>query len=406
MGNHIYRLLLIGTHPIQYAAPVYRRLAQHPNLDVLVAYCSLQGAKRAVDPEFGVEVKWDLPLLDGYRWVEVPNRSPWPGVGRFLGLINPGFWRLIRNGGFDAILTHTGYLHLSFWIILLASKLSGTPLLFASDAATLRPRDHRIWKKLIKPLVVPRIYGLVDVVTVGCAAGHDFIKSLGIPEERIALTPNVVDNDWWSEQAGRVDRAAVRARWRIPISSPTALFCGKLQPWKRPLDVLRAFAQTEVRSAHLVFAGEGPIREAIESEARSLGIIDRVRVLGFVNQSELPGVYRAADVVVLSSEYDPCPDVVCEAMLCGCPVILSDAVPGRLDLVKTGETGIIYPCGDVTALALAMRAILNDNRLLNELSRAARRRMETWSPHEYISAIFQAVGQAAGKRSRRLVETA
>jgi len=406
MGNLMYKLLLIGTHPIQYAAPVYRRLAQHPNLDVLVAYCSLQGAERGVDPEFGVEVKWDLPLLEGYRWIEVPNRSPLPGVGRFWGLINPGFWSLIRNGGFDAILTHTGYLHLSFWIILLASKMSGTPLLFASDAATLRPRDHRIWKQLIKPIVVPRIYGLVDVVTVGCAAGHDFIKSLGVPEERIALTPNVVDNDWWTDQAARVDRAAVRAQWAVPGSSPTVLFCGKLQPWKRPLDVLRAFSQAAVPSAHLVFAGEGPLREAIEREARSLRIMDRVHMLGFVNQSELPGVYSAADVFVLSSEYDPCPDVVCEAMLCGCPVILSNAVPGRLDLVKTGETGIIYPCGDIAALALALRTILNDKRVLKGLSRAARRRMESWSPREYISAIFQAVGHAASKRSRRMVETA
>jgi glycosyltransferase involved in cell wall biosynthesis len=399
MGNRKYKLLLIGTHPIQYAAPVYRRLAQHPGLDVLVAYCSLQGAERAIDPEFGVEIKWDLPLLEGYKWIEVPNWSPWPGVGRFWGLINPGFWSLIRKGGFDGVLTHTGYLHLSFWIILLAAKMSRTPLLFASDAATLRPRDNKIWKKLIKPFVVPWIYGLADVVTVGCAAGHEFIKSLGIPEARIALTPNVVDNDWWSEQAARVDRAAVRARLGIPESSPTALFCGKLQPWKRPLDVLRAFARAEVPSGHVVFVGDGPLRETIESEARSLGIMDRVRMLGFVNQSALPEVYSAADVCVLSSEYDPCPDVVCEAMLCGCPVILSDAVPGRFDLVTNGETGFVYPCGDVPALSLALREALNDESRLKGLSRAARRRMESWSPREYISAMFQAVGQAAGMRS-------
>ncbi len=50
-----------------------------------------------IDPEFGVEVKWDTFVLDGYPWVHLPNRSPVPGIGRFFGLFNPGVWRLIRK---------------------------------------------------------------------------------------------------------------------------------------------------------------------------------------------------------------------------------------------------------------------------------------------------------------------
>ena len=76
-----YRVLLIASHPIQYAAPLYRLMAKHPQLDILVAYCSLQGAEKGVDPGFGVEVAWDVPLLEGYPWVHVPNRSPRPGIG-------------------------------------------------------------------------------------------------------------------------------------------------------------------------------------------------------------------------------------------------------------------------------------------------------------------------------------
>lgn len=78
-------------------------MAQHPRLNILVAYCSLQGAKPGVDPEFGVEVVWDIPLLEGYPWVEVPNKSPRPGLGRFFGLINPGLWELVGKGSFDAV---------------------------------------------------------------------------------------------------------------------------------------------------------------------------------------------------------------------------------------------------------------------------------------------------------------
>ena len=69
------RVLVINSHPVQYAAPIYRRMAQHPRLDLHVAYCTLRGAEAAHDPEFGATVKWDTPLLDGYSWTEVPNRG-------------------------------------------------------------------------------------------------------------------------------------------------------------------------------------------------------------------------------------------------------------------------------------------------------------------------------------------
>lgn len=92
-----YRVLIVDAHPVQYAPPLYRRMAQHPGVEILVAYCSLQGAERGIDPEFGVEVAWDLPLLEGYPWVQVPNRSLRPAIGRFFGLINSGLWKLVRR---------------------------------------------------------------------------------------------------------------------------------------------------------------------------------------------------------------------------------------------------------------------------------------------------------------------
>ena len=116
-------MLLVSAHPVQYASPVFRQMAQHPKLDIQVAYCSLQGAEPGLDPDFGVEVKWDVPLLEGYPWVKVDNKSPWPGSGRFWGLFNPGLWKLVSAGGYDAVVVFTGYKCASFWITLVAAKL-------------------------------------------------------------------------------------------------------------------------------------------------------------------------------------------------------------------------------------------------------------------------------------------
>jgi glycosyltransferase involved in cell wall biosynthesis len=395
-----YRLLLAFTHPVQYTSPVIREFARHPNLDINVAYCSLQGAEPGVDPGFGVEVAWDVPLLDGYPWANVRNWSPFPGLNRFFGLINPGLWAMIRRGNYDAVVGYTGYANASFWILLTASKIHRVPILFGTDATSLKPRDGKRWKMAIKKHLLPAIFRLADAVIIPSEAGRQFILSLGIPETRVFLTPFAVDNTWWQRRANEVDRQAMRNGWNIPENSVVALFCAKLQPWKRPHDAIRAFAKANVQGGFLVFAGEGPLRGDLEAEARSLGIAERVRFLGFVNQTNLPAVYRSVELLVLPSEYDPCPVVVCEAMLCGCPVVLSDEIRGRFDLVKHNETGFIFPCGNVEALAKILSNALADRVKLSGMSQAAADRMTNWTPRENAEGVARAVARACNDRGQ------
>jgi len=394
MDERRYRVLLVSTHPVQYAAPVFRQMAQHPRLEILLAYCSLQGAEPGIDPEFGVPIAWDVPLLTGYPWVHVPNRSLRPGLGRFFGLLNPGLWRLVRAGGFDAVVAYTGYRYASFWIAAAAAKLHRKALLFGTDAHELRPRDRREWKSGFKRWFWPRLFRLADVVIVPSSRSVALMRSLGVPAERVMLTPYTVNNDWWAKQAERVDRAAVRREWGVPEFAPVVLFCAKLQRWKRPQDVLGAFAKADRSEAHLVYAGEGPLRADLQAQANTLGVAERVHFLGFANQSQLPAVYRASDLLVLPSEYEPFGVVVNEAMLCGCAVAVSDRVGAGYDLVRMGETGFVFPCGDVDALAGILRENLPARERLQQMGEAARKRLESWSPRESIEALAQAIERA------------
>lgn len=372
-------------------------MAKDPRFEILLAYCSLQGAESQFDPGFGIDVKWDIPLLEGYPWVQVPNRSPISTVGSFFHLLNPGIWRLISDGRFDAVVLLTGYMCATFWMAIAAAKWNRIPVLFGTDATVLKPLDNKRWKLPVKRLLLPAIFRLADVVIAPSEASRQFLIGMGIPESRIVLTPFVVNNPWWRQRASEVDRAAIRREWGIPAESVVALFCAKLQSWKRPHDVLRAFAKASLDGTYLVFAGEGPLRANLEATAKSLGVAERTRFLGFVNQSYLPSVYTSADLFVLPSEYDACPVVVCEAMLCGCPVVLSDEIRGRFDLVKNGETGFIYPTGNVDALAAILSVALRDRDKLKELSRAAVTRMETWSPREHLEGTARAVKQACDR---------
>lgn len=396
MAERQYRVLAICAHPVQYSAPLFRRMARQPNLDLLVAYCTLRGAEAGHDPEFGATVKWDVPLLDGYRWVQIPNKGS--GGESFWGIYNPGIWGLIREGKFDAILCYTGYLRASFWIARVRAWLSGVSFLFGTDTTTLSSQDGRQWKRPIKRLFWPLLYRLATQVIVPSSGTRELMLSLGIAADRITLTPFSVDNEWWLAQSVKVDRKAVRSSWGIPPEAVVILYCAKLQPWKRPQDLLQAFARSELKNGFLVVAGEGPFRSRMEEEAAKLGISERTRFLGFVNQSQLPAVYTASDVLVLPSSYEPFGVVVNEASLCGCAAVASDRVGSARDLIATVDPGLVYPCGDVEALSTLLSKLTRDPERVRELGRAARRRLAEWSPEDTVAGTVEAVEAAVGRK--------
>jgi len=396
MSERRFRVLVIASHPVQYSSPVFRLMAQHPTLDFHVAYCSLRGAEAGHDPEFGRSVKWDVPLLDGYAWTHVQNRGS--GSESFFGLCNPGLWKLIREGRFDAAICFTGYIRASFWISYFAAKYAGAAFLFGTDATTLASRDSRKWKQLVKSLVWPVLFRLADQVIVPSTRTQNLILSLGISGERVTLAPYVVDNAWWTRESAGVNRQAVRASWGVGPADTVVLFCAKLQPWKRPADLLRAFAKANLPNAHLLFAGDGPLRQQLEEEAAALGINGRVRFLGFANQSQLPALYTSADLMVLPSEYEPFGVVVNEAMLCGCPVVASDRVGAAVDLVAPVHPQFIFRCGDIDGLAGILSRAVADGAVLKEISRRGIACVRSRSPEKNVAATVEAVDRAVSRR--------
>ena len=405
MTERRFKVLAIASHPVQYMAPLFRRMAQEPELELQVAYCSLRGAAAAgYDADFQAAVQWDVPLLNGYSWVEVPNKGS--GGESFWGLNNPGLREVIRGGRFDAVLCYLGYVRASFWIARRASKAYGAAFLFGTDAHSLTPRDAKRWKVWLKRALWPWLFRQADQVFVPSSGTFELMRSMGIPSERITLTPYSVDNEWWKAESAKVNREEVRGGWGVTAEQPVILFCAKLAPWKRPMDLLRAFAQAKrtLSDAQLIFAGDGVQRADLEAESEKLGLRESVRFLGFVNQSRLPALYTAADLLVLPSEYEPFAVVVNEAMCCGCPVIVSDQVGAARDLVVPVRAEFVFRSGDIAALADALKNAFADRKELRETAQRGREQVETHSPQKTIAGTVEAVKQAvqrAGVAGRR-----
>jgi glycosyltransferase involved in cell wall biosynthesis len=388
------RVLVVSTHPVQYATPQYRRLAADERVELGVLFLSMASVEGAVDQDFERTIRWDVSLLEGFRWFHPPNRSPRPSVNRFFGLVNPGVWRLIRRARADVVVLH-GYRAASFWIAWAAARVSRASVVWTTDTTTLESRDGRSWKASLKDRMLPWLLRTGDAILVPSSRGRRFLISLGIAPDRVYLTPIVVDNAFFASRSNIADPITTRRAWGVPEDAFIALFVAKLVEWKRPDDLMRAAAV--MPDTWVVFAGDGALRSHLEQLADSLGISQHVRFLGFVNQTELPAVYRAADVLVLPSAFEPFGLVVNEAFSCGTPAIASDACGCVEDLIVEGETGFSFPSGDVAALSDRLRGIQHPGAR-ERMAAGARARISEWGPEANQEASVAVFRELAARR--------
>jgi glycosyltransferase involved in cell wall biosynthesis len=349
-----YRVACLVSHPIQYQAPLFRYLAARPGIDLTVFFLSDHSIHAYRDSGFGVNVKWDVPLLDGYRYEFLPRM----GGGNELSFWWPwtfGLRARLRRGRFDALWVH-GYAHRGCLAGIAAAKSLNIPVLLRGESNLLSETDDAL-KLGVKRIAMPALLRTIDGALAIGRLNRDYYLHYGIDASRIFPMPYAVDNEFFRTAAlrARPNREALRAELGLKSQRPVILFASKMQPHKRAGDLLEAYARlspdNEANSAaYLIFAGDGEERIALECRARELKC-DSIRFVGFRNQSELPAFYDLCDVFVLPSEHEPWGLVVNEAMNAGKPVIVSDRVGAGTDLVEEGINGFIYSVGDVAALA-------------------------------------------------------
>ncbi|MEZ4655466.1 MAG: glycosyltransferase family 4 protein [Candidatus Eisenbacteria bacterium] len=166
----------------------------------------------------------------------------------------------------------------------------------------------------------------------------------------------------------------------------TLLSVGRLSLAKGFQHAIEACALLRERGVDFEYriVGDGPLRESMAATIQSRSLGDRVILLGALDQSELPDLYRASDALLAPSIIGPAgardglPNVVVEAMACGIPCIGSDTV-GIPEAVRTGETGILVPPGDAAGLADAMQRLAEDRGSCRRMGEAA----HAWVTQEF-----------------------
>ena len=193
-------------------------------------------------------------------------------------------------------------------------------------------------------------------------------------------------------------REAVRKSLGLS-SRRTGIFVGRFVEVKGVEIILEAMAGlAPEKQPQLLLVGDGPLKSSYEK------IIQRhnlpVRLVGFQQKDQLPGLYAAADFFILPSLSEPWGVVVNEAMACGLPLLLSDQVGAAYDLLEERRNGFMIPAGDVAAWrkALVVMMELTDAEL-QRMGDASRERVRPWNHEANVRNVLECVKQVLRPRN-------
>jgi glycosyltransferase involved in cell wall biosynthesis len=214
--------------------------------------------------------------------------------------------------------------------------------------------------------VVPRSIARADLVLADSAhTRSDIVSLLGVPPDRVQVLYSGVPPGFRPQpELGEGER--LRARYGLS-DGRYVLSVGTLQPRKNYVRLIRAFANLEPETVEpetqlVIAGGQGWLYQDIFTEAERHG--DRVRILGFVDEADLPALYRNAALFAFPSLYEGFGLPVLEAMACGVPVVCSNA--SSLPEV-TGDAALLVDPLDTDGLAEAMARVLEDADLRREM---------------------------------------
>lgn len=383
------KLAIISSHPIQYYAPWFHYLAQQTEIELRVFYLWNFGVTQQIDAGFQQRLQWDVPLLEGYDYEFVPNTSRDPGTHHFWGLQNPTLMSQVKQSDPHAVLL-MNYNHASLYNFLWHWNWQQAPLLFRGDSHRLNPQSGI--KVQARRQIVAQIFRRFQACLYVGKANYGYFRYHHVPDRQLFFAPHAVDNERFLSQYEPAQQQA--AEWKrelgIPENHAVILFAGKFESKKRPLDLLQAFIQANLAQVSLLFVGAGPLEADLRSTAMAQS---NIYFAPFQNQSLMPRTYAVADLVVLPSygNWETWGLAINEAMCLGRPVIVSSHVGCAQDLVHPDRNGLIFPAGDVAALAHCLQEAFRDHQRLARWGQESLKIIAHYSYQQTTKGLYQAL---------------
>lgn len=328
----VKKIAIITSHPVQYNAPLFALMAEEPEINLMVFYTWGEAALGPkYDPDFGKEIKWDIPLLDGYNYKFLKNTSKEPGSHHFKGIINPSLNLVVEEWGPDVIWV---------WGWAFDSHLKAmryfkgkVPVWFRGDSTLLDEPIGFSLRKTVRRVFLTWVYKHIDKVFYVGTHNKAYFKAHGLKESQMVFAPHAVDNIRFSydDDLFKQERDQFKEKHGIDENDITILYAGKLEPRKNPLFLIELMHNLKSNKFKLIIVGNGPLLPAL---IRKLKNDKRVIFSDFVNQKYMPNMYKIADFSILPSLSETWGLALNESLASGTPIITSDKCGGAIDLIN------------------------------------------------------------------------
>jgi glycosyltransferase involved in cell wall biosynthesis len=310
--------------------------------------------------DLGHRVDLVLAAASGPYLAEVPGgvRVVDLGAGRVLAAL-PGLARYLRRERPDRLYAAMDHANLvALWARRLARAPTRVVLGVRDTWGPVAPGERNLRRAVVGPLARLAYPGADGVLAVSDGVADSLAAALGLERSRIAVVPTPVV----TPELEALAAAPVGHPWFAPGAPPVVLGCGRLVAQKDFPTLLRAFALLrQRRPARLVILGEGPDREPLRAHAAALGVAADLDLPGF-EPNPFRFMARAA-AFALSSMREGSPNVLVQALACGCPVVSTDCPSGPREILAGLGQGRLVPVGDHAAMAAALDALLDGPRL-------------------------------------------
>lgn len=379
------KIAIITTHPIQYNAPFFKKLAE--SFELKVFYTWGQAKNIVYDPGFGRERMWDIPLLEGYNYTFVNNVSSNPGSHHFRGIINPTLIDEINEYGAEVLLIYGWSFksHLKAIIHFYKKKI----ILFRGDSTLLDEKKGLSLKKIARTLFLRWLYKKIDYALYTGEANKDYFIKYGVKKNKLFYAPHAVDNERFFDTQGiwAVEAEKWRQELGVQKSQIVILYAGKLEPKKDPEILLKAFMKCAALDAKLIYVGNGVLENKLKNMAKE---DKRIIFLPFQNQLKMPVVYRLGNIFVLPSigPGETWGLAVNEAMACERGIIVSDKCGCAVDLVKNEINGHIFGAGDLQSLEMILLKIYENRGHIESMGNESGRIIKRWQYKLSIETII------------------
>ncbi|MCP4709565.1 MAG: glycosyltransferase family 4 protein [Planctomycetes bacterium] len=387
------KLGFCATHPIQYQIPIFRALAEEADIELKVYFCSDHSVKGEIDPQFGVPVAWDVPLLSGYDYKFLKNKGTGYNKGGFFAFSNSDIFQEMASERFDAFIV-PAYHKMIYWQAMRGAWRLDIPVFMRAEHYDGANFSRPLWKRVFRKSFLGWLYSrMAGLLSVGKYAQRHYVGH-GVLEEKIFNTPYCVDNALFIKQRDQFEpqRGEIRKELGISDEATVMLFAGKLVPVKNPMLLAKAVELLKHREhLFLLVMGDGSLRGEFEKKMQEL-MPESSMIAGFVNQSQVGKYYTAADFLVLPSyEGETWGLVVNEGMLFGLPAIVSDTVGCSEDLIKPGKTGFVFANDDAEDLAGYIDTFLEQPELAKTMGKEARQLISDYSVEVNVQGILKAL---------------